>query len=132
MMFSKIQDKMLKRVKKLSKLEKDLYAKHSTDKEKKQGYDALLEKIKRHNGEFFFVITDLQTKPRIEISPSEIKALLYHKLILPLDNFSNTRVFKETVIQQIEKENKEIRKRKTVQEKEYARYLKLKKEFEND
>lgn len=128
---------MSERVKELSCLEKELYEQHSLKKqEDKPGYDELIEKIKSHNGKFFFTLSDLQTHPRIEISPSEVKALSYYKLLLSLDNFCDVKLFEKNILQQIERKNKYIREKEAREEeekqKEYAKYLKLKKEFEDD
>jgi len=132
MVFNEVQNKILGRIKQLSKIKKDLYKGYSITKKPEKGYAELLKEIRRSSGNFFFTITHLETNPRIEISPRQLKVLREEKLILPLEAFSTTKIFKEIVIKEIEKENKRSKEVKTEQEKEYARYLKLKKEFENE
>lgn len=137
MTFNNILLEMSERVKELSRLEKELYEQYSLNKqEDKPGYDDLIEKINSHNGKFFFTLSDLQTHPKIEISPSEIKALSYDKLVLSLDDFCHIKVFEKNTLQQIKNKNEYIKEKeareKEEKQKEYAKYLELKKEFEDD
>lgn len=137
MTFNNILLKMLERVKELSRLEKELYEQYSLKKqEDKPCYDDLIEKINSHNGKFFFTLSDLRTYPRIEISPSEVKALSYCKLVLSIDDFCHIKVFEKNTLQQIKSKNEYIKEKeereKEEKQKEYAKYLELKKEFEDD
>ena len=135
MTFNMILLEMSKQIKQLCKIDKKLREKYSTDKQKTE-FEKLLAEINKNNGNFFFVIDNFKTKPKIKILSKERCILQQTKVSMPLDNFLDTELFEQEIVKQIEKENKLSRKREIKETKakmqEYARYLHLRKKFENE
>lgn len=135
MTFNRILLEMSKRVKELCEIDKKLREKHSITKQETE-YEKLLAEINKNNGNFFFVISDFKKTPKIEILSKERCILEQAKVSMLLDTFLDTELFEQETVKQIEKENK-LAKKQRVKEtknkmKEYARYLHLRKKFEND
>lgn len=135
MTFSRILFEMSNRVTELCEIDKKLREKYSIAKQETE-YEKLLAEINKNNGNFFFVIDNFKTKPKIEILSKERYILQQPKISMPLDNFLDTELFEQEIVKQIEKENKLSRKREIKETKakmqEYARYLHLRKKFENE
>lgn len=135
MTFNNILLEMSKQIKKLCEIDKKLRKKHSTTKQEAE-YEKLLAEIDKNKGKFFFVISDFRKIPKLEILSKERIVLNQAKVSMPLTNFLDTRLFEQETVKQIEKENKLARKQKVKETKakmqEYARYLHLRKKFENE
>ena len=138
MTFTEILKEMTKRMKELAKMESELCKKYSDIEERYiPGYNKLLEEINKNNGNFFFIIRDFhKKKPIIKLMAKENIIQNQLKISMPLDKFVRTKDYENELTEWFKQENQKAKKRKIKETKakmqEYARYLHLRKRFENE
>ena len=137
MTFNEILKEIIKRMRELAKMESELCKKYSDVEERYiPGYNSLLDEINKNKGNFFFIIQDFHKKPIIKLMAKENKILNQLRISIPLDKFVNTEEYENDLINWFKQENKKLKKRKIEETKskmkEYARYLHLRKKFENE
>ena len=138
MTFNDILKEIAKRLEELAKLELELCKKYLSIEERYiPGYNSLLDGINKNKGKFFFIIEDFhKKKPTIKLMARENIIQNQLKISMPLDKFVNTREYENELTEWFKQENQKAKKRKIKETKakmkEYARYLHLRKKFENE